>query len=113
LRKKRKRSNRPLLLILVGLILMVTAALVVVFSTGGPGAAALSTPTLAGPDADIPRVSAAEALAGHQSGEAVIVDVRDSVYYELGHISGAISIPLNELPARLGELDPEDWIITY
>lgn len=100
------------MLVVVGLLLMVAAALVV-FLTGGPGATALATPTAAGPNAEIPRVSAEEALAGYQSGEAVIVDVRDSVYYELGHISGAISIPLNELPARLGELDPEDWIITY
>jgi rhodanese-related sulfurtransferase len=43
----------------------------------------------------------------------VIVDVRDRVYYDEMHAAGAISIPLSELEARLGELNPDQWIILY
>ncbi len=34
-----------------------------------------------------------------------LVDVRSADEYEQGHIEGAVNIPVDELPARLGELD--------
>jgi rhodanese-related sulfurtransferase len=37
----------------------------------------------------------------------------DSAAYLENHIPGAVSIPLTELEARFGELDPKAWIITY
>jgi rhodanese-related sulfurtransferase/TusA-related sulfurtransferase len=39
-----------------------------------------------------------------------IVDVRESAEYAFGHIPGAKSIPLGELEARMGELNPTDVI---
>lgn len=36
--------------------------------------------------------------------EAVLVDLRDAKDYQGGHIHGAINIPLNQLPARIDEL---------
>lgn len=77
-----------------------------------------ATSTLAGlplTDADVTRVSAPEAKAAVEAGEAVIVDVRSGDSYQLEHIPEALSIPLEDIeqaPAVL-ELDPSKWIITY
>lgn len=38
--------------------------------------------------------------------EIQVVDVRESWEWVSGHITGAMHIPLGELPARIGELDP-------
>ena len=40
-------------------------------------------------------------------GDATILDVREDYEWEAGHIAGAVHIPLNELPLRLDELDPD------
>lgn len=40
-------------------------------------------------------------------GAAVILDVREDYEWEAGHVDGAIHIPLEQLPQRLGELDPD------
>lgn len=63
----------------------------------------------------VPRVSVDVALAALQSGAAVIVDVRSTQNYDISHIEGAISIPLEEVEANPNGLDlPKDqWIITY
>lgn len=39
--------------------------------------------------------------------DAVILDVREDYEWEAGHIDGALHIPLEQLPARLEELDPD------
>lgn len=62
---------------------------------------------------DIERLSAADAKQAFDMGAAVFVDVRDLEEFEQAHIPGAISIPVYEVAIRYGELDPEDWIITY
>ncbi|MGF7032261.1 rhodanese-related sulfurtransferase/TusA-related sulfurtransferase [Paenibacillus mucilaginosus] len=42
------------------------------------------------------------------AGDALtVLDVRESAEYLFGHIPGAVSIPLGELRARIGELDGE------
>lgn len=41
----------------------------------------------------------------------VIIDVSPS--YDNGHLPGAVSIPLSELPSRLGELDPANPHLVY
>jgi len=61
----------------------------------------------------VDRVSPADAKAALDAGTAVFVDVRSAQEYEQGHIPGALSIPSAELEDRLGELDPNAWIITY
>ena len=38
--------------------------------------------------------------------DLVVLDVREDHEWTAGHIAGAIHIPLAELPARAGELDP-------
>lgn len=45
--------------------------------------------------------------------EVLLIDVRPRVEYEHGHLDGALSIPLGELPARLAELPRDRRIVAY
>lgn len=36
-----------------------------------------------------------------------VVDVREDYEWEAGHIAGALHIPMEQIPARLDELDPD------
>ncbi len=55
-----------------------------------------------------------EELLDHISaGDVVVVDVRPPEEYLAGHIVGALSIPIPELGARLGELPPDVEVIVY
>jgi 3-mercaptopyruvate sulfurtransferase SseA len=66
------------------------------------------------PYLEIPRVTVEEAAAALNSGAAVFVDVRGAAQYGQGHVAGALSIPLGDIiEGRTGDLDPNDWIITY
>lgn len=38
---------------------------------------------------------------------AVLLDVREGDEWQLGHAPGAVHIPLSDVPARYGELDPD------
>lgn len=40
--------------------------------------------------------------------KVVLVDVREHNEWNLGHIPGAIHVPLGELPAEIGKLVPKD-----
>ena len=63
--------------------------------------------------ADVPRVTADELRAMLAKGEAIAVDVRGSVPYELGHLPGAVWMPLGVLPSRAGELPEDKLLVTY
>ena len=43
----------------------------------------------------------------------ILLDVRETWEYHIGHIEGAVSIPLGELPRRFTELPPGEEIIVY
>lgn len=112
-------------LIIGSIVIIALGAILILSSVAGPtGPAAAppaAAPTAAPPAssvADIPypeiqRVSPGDARAALELKQAVIVDVRDADSYASKHIAGAINIPLSELEARLKELDPNQWIITY
>ena len=38
--------------------------------------------------------------------DLVVLDVREPHEWAAGHIEGAVHIPLGDIPARVGELDP-------
>lgn len=40
--------------------------------------------------------------------DATILDVREDYEWVAGHVEGAVHIPLDQLPARLHDLDPDD-----
>ena len=44
-------------------------------------------------------------------GQVYLLDVRQAEELEIASIAGAVHIPLNELPARLGELDPQKPVV--
>lgn len=48
-----------------------------------------------------------------EEGKAILLDVRPEVEYEAGHIQGALSIPLMELPSRMNNLPKDKHIVTY
>lgn len=54
-----------------------------------------------------------ELLARTERAEVVVLDVRPREEFEAGHIPGAISIPLNELRTRLGELPRGAEVVAY
>jgi len=59
------------------------------------------------------RVTRQELLARVAAGDVVVIDVRPSPEYDAGHIPGAVSMPLEHLEARLGELDPGVEVVAY
>ncbi|HUZ83112.1 MAG TPA: rhodanese-like domain-containing protein [Gaiellales bacterium] len=63
-------------------------------------------------DTSLPgELSAAEAAVVVATGRASIVDVREQVEWDAGHIAGALLLPLSELTGRLGELPDGDLVI--
>ncbi len=49
-----------------------------------------------------------------RKGEVYLIDTRPLVEYENGHLSAAVSIPVDELPSRLDELPPvRDWSTSH
>lgn len=58
-------------------------------------------------------ISARELRQRLQEGSAVVLDVRPEAEYRAGHISGARSIPIAELQARLREIPKSREIVAY
>lgn len=58
-------------------------------------------------------ISRAELVARAQSGAVTVLDVRPREEYSLGHVPGAVCVPLEELESRLAELDPSQQIVAY
>jgi hypothetical protein len=114
---KQKRSLAPLgLMVFGGLLVVVALAILVALPSSSPDVVPTATPKEA---VDIPaednilRVSVGDAKAAFDLKQAVFVDVRDRISYDLNHIPGALAISYDELEDRLDELHPADWIITY
>lgn len=47
------------------------------------------------------------------AGEVLVLDVRPAEEYRQGHIAGAVSVPVDELEARLAELPTGQEIVAY
>ena len=58
-------------------------------------------------------VSRKELLDRSRAGAVTILDVRPEDEFALGHVPGAINIPLRALESRLSELDPSKEIVAY
>ncbi|MEO5918564.1 MAG: metalloregulator ArsR/SmtB family transcription factor [Candidatus Limnocylindrales bacterium] len=78
---------------------------------GGLGEAEQAVRRLLG--TPVEAVGREELLARVRTGDAVVIDLRPAEEYEAGHISGALSIPLSELEARLAELPADIEIVAY
>lgn len=58
-------------------------------------------------------ISRAELIARVQEGTVTVLDVRPRAEYALGHLPGALCVPVDELDRRLAELDPTQVIVAY
>jgi rhodanese-related sulfurtransferase len=61
----------------------------------------------------VPRISPARLYRERESGEYVVVDVRNLAAYNQARIGDALHIPLEELSERAGELDGNKTIVLY
>lgn len=107
MKKSSKRKTVFGLLIGVALIAAILSACVPVSPQAEPESPVAEAP------GEVQRVSLEESKAAFDSGEAVFLDVRSASSYAASHIPGALSIPLADVQARIDELDPNQWIITY
>jgi rhodanese-related sulfurtransferase/DNA-binding transcriptional ArsR family regulator len=67
--------------------------------------------TFLGEDTDA--VSPEELLRRVKAGQVSVLDVRPREEYTAGHIPGALSVPLDELPDLLEELPPDQDVVAY
>jgi len=58
-------------------------------------------------------LSRAELMDRLDAGLATVLDVRPEDEFALGHLPGAINVPLGELERRLADLDPGHEIVAY
>ena len=58
-------------------------------------------------------VSRQELLERSNAGLVTILDVRPADEFAQGHLPSALNIPLNDLNARLAELDPKQEVVAY
>jgi rhodanese-related sulfurtransferase/predicted transcriptional regulator len=65
-----------------------------------------------GPD-DTDHLTREQLLERVRAGTATVIDVRPAEEYAAGHLPGAVSIPLDELEARLAELPADTEIVAY
>jgi len=110
-RKRRQTGNRlPIPVWIVGLVgfILVAAGLIVLTERQGsnPNSSALPYP-------NITRVSPAEAHDQQQAGTGVIIDVREAPFYQESRAAGALSVPEDELTARVGTLPADKTLIFY
>jgi rhodanese-related sulfurtransferase len=64
----------------------------------------------------VPNMKAGDAKAyvnKHKAGTFTLLDVRQPAEYKKSRIPGAKLIPLPQLADRLGELDPDQPVLTY
>jgi 3-mercaptopyruvate sulfurtransferase SseA len=69
--------------------------------------------TSALPYPDVPRIALDETQEKIAQGQAILVDVRSKESFDKAHAVGAISIPEEEIDARLNELPRDKELILY
>ena len=62
---------------------------------------------------DMEPVSREELVDRLRDGLVTVLDVRPADEFEMGHLPGAINIPIGDLEARLADLDPSQEIVAY
>lgn len=62
---------------------------------------------------DIDNVDRQTLVSRLRSSEAILIDVRPHEEYVAGHLAGAVSMPLDELAARLKELKKGQEVVAY
>jgi len=110
MQKTNQKSWLPLGMVGVGLVIILGA---VIWGLRAQSPKVASQTAVPNEPSQVPRASLEEAYQAYQQDAAVFVDVRSIDGYSIAHISGAVSIPENEIPDRLNELPKGKWIIPY
>lgn len=58
-------------------------------------------------------ISRTELVKRAREGTVTVIDVRSRDEFALGHVPGALCVPLDDLESRLAELDPAQQIVAY
>ena len=109
---RRKTNSFPIFVLIGGGLLLILAA-ILLFNQNNSAPSPEPAVEEGIPYPEIARVSIEDAKAALESGSAILLDVRSADAYAGSHIADAVNIPLAELESRIGELDPNHWIITY
>jgi hypothetical protein len=92
---------------LAGIILVGVGLIVLTDQSGSnPNPSSLPYPNVA-------RVSPAEAHNQQQSGTGVIIDVRETQYFQESRAAGALSVPEGDLLAHIEDLPKDKTLIFY
>jgi rhodanese-related sulfurtransferase/DNA-binding transcriptional ArsR family regulator len=62
---------------------------------------------------ELEAVSRAELMKRLKAGIVTVLDVRPEDEFALGHVPGAVNIPLSQLKKRLADLNPNDEVVAY
>jgi rhodanese-related sulfurtransferase len=65
------------------------------------------------PSDGVRRITTVELRAALDKGTALVVDTRPVESYKQNHIKGSISMPVDQVPTRIGELPRDKMIVTY
>jgi hypothetical protein len=110
--KRRKRrpsgSGLPTPVWVGGLLGLLLVAAGLIFLTGQQDS---NSSTL--PYPNIARIPPAEAYDQQQAGTGIIIDVRETQFYQESHAVGAISLPEEELLAQIAQLPTDKTLILY
>ena len=98
-------NRHIVLIVLAGLALLLTAC-------GSSAPAAEPQPVVESAE-DVQRITAEDAKALVDSGEAVLYDARSVAAYEAAHAAGAISFPASDAAARSSELPAGKSLVFY
>jgi hypothetical protein len=129
-KKKSRRSSRtrkqdssslliPIIVVLVLVVIAGGALIIAELGNRSPGGSSalentaepLSTNSI--PFPDVPRISVQETQDLMAKGQAVLVDVRSSESYAKSRAAGAISIPEDQMEARMQQLPRDKMIVLY
>jgi len=116
MRQQKSKIFLILILIVSGTLLIISVIMLIMRNNTGqatPTAPVISRGHNEETYPEIKRISLADAKTALETGSAVFVDVRIAEAYAVDHIPGALNLPLGEIEARLDELDPSQWIVTY
>lgn len=62
---------------------------------------------------DIEKISVEELHEGLRRDEIILIDARPEIEFRVGHLPGAVSFPVDDLPSRIDELPVGKTLVTY